>query len=75
MAAKLTRLTHKIAIQLLLVTADNLQFSFQAASPETFRYTRVHVYEFNNTACNNLPYLIKIIKNILKKELIFHILH
>jgi hypothetical protein len=33
MAAKLTRLTHKIAIQL-----HHLQFSQQAASPETFGY-------------------------------------
>jgi hypothetical protein len=43
MAAKLTRLTHKIAIQLYLVTESCtiLQFSFQAASPETFGYTLV----------------------------------
>jgi hypothetical protein len=36
MAAKLTRLTHKTAIQLHL-----LQFSLQAASPETSGYTLV----------------------------------
>jgi hypothetical protein len=40
MAAKLTRLTHKIAIQLHLVAElYYLQFSLQAASPETFGYT------------------------------------
>jgi hypothetical protein len=36
-AAKLTRLTHKITIQRLYY----LQFLLQAASPETFRYTLV----------------------------------
>jgi hypothetical protein len=36
MAAKLTRLTYKIVIQLLLV-----QFPHQAAIPETFGYTLV----------------------------------
>jgi hypothetical protein len=43
MAAKLTRVTHKIAIQLhLLVESCNyLQVSLQAASPETFGYTFV----------------------------------
>jgi hypothetical protein len=45
MAAKLTRLTHKIAIQLHLMADGwqlyHLQFSLQAASPETFRYTLV----------------------------------
>jgi len=44
MAAKLTRLAHKIAIKLHLV-ADlyHLQFSLQAASPETFGYDLVHL--------------------------------
>jgi hypothetical protein len=44
MAAKLTRLTHKIAIQLRLSGRElyHLQFSLQAASPETFEYTLVH---------------------------------
>jgi hypothetical protein len=43
MVAKVTRLTHKIAIQLHLVAEStyHLQFSLQAASPETFRYTFV----------------------------------
>jgi hypothetical protein len=42
MTAKLTRLTHKIAIQLHLVAElYHLQFSLQAASPETFGYTLV----------------------------------
>jgi hypothetical protein len=42
MATKLTRLTHKIATQLRLVTElYHLQFSRQAASPETFRYTLI----------------------------------
>jgi hypothetical protein len=43
MAAKLTKLTHKIAIQLHLVAESsyNLQFWLQAASPETFGYTLV----------------------------------
>jgi hypothetical protein len=38
MTAKLTRLTHKIAIQLHLLARElyHLQFSLQAASPETF---------------------------------------
>jgi hypothetical protein len=41
MAAKLTRLTHKIAIQLHLVAEScyHLQFSLQEASPENFGYT------------------------------------
>jgi hypothetical protein len=45
MAAKLTRLTHKIAIQLHLVakSCTILQFSRQAASPETFGYTLVSI--------------------------------
>jgi hypothetical protein len=44
MAAKLTRLTHKIATQLHLVAESYtiLQFSLQAASPETFGYNLVH---------------------------------
>jgi hypothetical protein len=43
MAAKLTRLTHKIATQLHLVAESlHLQFSLQAASPETFG--RPHIY-------------------------------
>jgi hypothetical protein len=42
MAAKLTRLTHKIAIQLHIVRElYYLHFSRQAASPETFGYTLV----------------------------------
>jgi len=48
MAAKLTRLTHKIAIQLNLVTksCNHLQFSLQATSPETFGFTLVRVVTF-----------------------------
>jgi hypothetical protein len=47
MVVKLTRLTHKIAIQLHLVGRDlyNLQLSHQAASPETFGYTLVYVQD------------------------------
>jgi hypothetical protein len=42
MAAKLTRTTHKISIQLHLVAElYHLHFSLQAASPETFGYTFV----------------------------------
>jgi len=42
MIAKITRLTHKIAIQLQLVRElYQLHFSLQAASPETFEYTVV----------------------------------
>jgi len=43
MEAKLTRLTHKIAIQLAHNGRElyHLQFSLQAASPETFGYTIV----------------------------------
>jgi len=45
MAAKLTGLTHEIAIQLHLVGRElyHLQFSRQAASPETFGYALVCV--------------------------------
>jgi hypothetical protein len=45
MAAKLTILTHKIAIQLHPSGRElyHLQFSLQAASPETFGYILVHV--------------------------------
>jgi len=41
MVARLARLTHKIVIQLHLVARElyHLQFSLQAASPGTFRYT------------------------------------
>jgi hypothetical protein len=47
MAAKLTRLTHKIGIQLHVVAElCHLQFSLQAASPETFGYTVVLMYVF-----------------------------
>jgi hypothetical protein len=43
MAAKLTRLTHKIAITTAARGGEiyHLQFSCQAASPETFGYTLV----------------------------------
>jgi hypothetical protein len=42
MAAKLTRLTHQIAIQLHLVAEScTICSSLQAASPETFGYTLV----------------------------------
>jgi hypothetical protein len=43
MAAKLIRVTHKIAIQLhlLVESCTILQVSFQAASPETSGYTLV----------------------------------
>jgi hypothetical protein len=43
MAAKLTTLTHKIAIQLHLVARKpyHLQFSLQATSTKTFGYTLV----------------------------------
>jgi len=44
MAAKLTRLTHKIAIQLYLeAELYYLQLSLHAASPQTFRYTLVKI--------------------------------
>jgi hypothetical protein len=51
MAAKLTRLTHKIEIQLHLV-ADlcHMQFSRQAVSPETVGYTLV--YNRESIICN-----------------------
>jgi hypothetical protein len=43
MAAKLTTMSHKTATQPHLVTRElyHLQFSLQAASPETFGYTFV----------------------------------
>jgi len=51
MASKLTRLTHKIAIQLHLVAEScyHLQFSLQATSPETFSYTLVYTHRSGNT--------------------------
>jgi hypothetical protein len=42
MAAKLTGLSHKIAIQLELC---HLRFSLQVVSPETFGYTLVQVLQ------------------------------
>jgi hypothetical protein len=45
MAAKLTRLTHKIVIQLLLMAESSIicsSLSLQAVSLETFGYTLVH---------------------------------
>jgi len=44
MAAKVTRLTHKIAIQMHVMAESciTLRFSLQAASPETFGYTLVY---------------------------------
>jgi hypothetical protein len=42
MAAKLTRQTYKLAIQLHIVTGSCMQFSLQAASPKTFGYTIVY---------------------------------
>jgi hypothetical protein len=47
-AAKLTRLTHKIAIKTAPRGRElyNLQFSLQAASPETFGYTLVSIRLF-----------------------------
>jgi hypothetical protein len=55
MAAKLTRLTHKVAIQLHLVTElYHLQFSLQAAIPETFVYTVVLKEIHRNAALEHL---------------------
>jgi len=48
MVAKLTSLTHKIAIQLHSGREMfHLQFSLQVASPETFGYTLVFVASFH----------------------------
>jgi hypothetical protein len=46
MATELTRLTHKIAIQLYLVaeSCTMCQFSLHVASPETFGYTVLYSY-------------------------------
>jgi hypothetical protein len=46
MATKLIRLTHKIAIQLHL-DLYHLQFSLQAASPETSGYTLVQNFNIH----------------------------
>jgi hypothetical protein len=47
MATKLAGLTHKITIQLFLVAQlYHLQFSLQAASPETFGHTLVYDVTF-----------------------------
>jgi len=54
MGAKLTRLTHKIVIQMHLVAElYNLQFSLQAASQETFGYSLVCVCDIEpiRTTC------------------------
>jgi hypothetical protein len=51
MAAKLTTLTHKIAIQLHLVANKelyHLQLSLQAASPKMFGYTLILVRLFSS---------------------------
>jgi len=55
MVAKLTILTHKIAIQLQLVVESltHLQFSLQAASPETFGYTLVTAVIFEARSLYN----------------------
>jgi hypothetical protein len=61
MAAKLTRLTHKIAIQLHLVAEScTICSSLQAASPETFGYTLVHC-------------VIQITSVLLRTVLVLHI--
>jgi len=55
MAAKLTRLTHKRAIQLNLVaeSCTILKFSLQVASPETFGYTLIcRTFQSINTDFN-----------------------
>jgi hypothetical protein len=51
MAAKLTRLTHKIATQLHLVAESYTICSSrpQAASPETFGYTLIHTHTHTHT--------------------------
>jgi hypothetical protein len=49
-AAKITRLTLRISIQLRLV-AESWQFSLQVASPETFGYTLILPW---GQACHNL---------------------
>jgi hypothetical protein len=63
MAAKLTRLTDKTAIQLYLVARElyHLQFSRQAASPETFGYTLVICYEMRYFSSNPVPNELKIL--------------
>jgi hypothetical protein len=51
MAAKLTRLTHKIVIQLPPSVRDlyQLQFLLQAASLETFGYSLVYVRKLKSS--------------------------
>jgi hypothetical protein len=64
MAAKVTRLTRKIEIQLHLVAESlyHLQFSVQAASPETFGYTLVtsseKVQSLQIEKCANIDVII-----------------
>jgi hypothetical protein len=58
MTVKLTRLTHKIAIQLHVVAQlYHLQFSLQVTSPETFGNTLIGISE--NTKCLKLIGLSK----------------
>jgi hypothetical protein len=58
MAAKLTRLTHKMAIQMHTgKELCHLQFSLQAAGPETFGYNLVYFIECYKDALNFLPYV------------------
>jgi hypothetical protein len=53
MAEKFTRQTHKIAIRLHLAAESrtHLQFSFQAAIPETFGYTLLSVMVNDESGC------------------------
>jgi len=68
MAAKLTILTHKIVIQLPPSGRElyHLQFSLQAASPETFGYTLLILVLFDRCETTlhspplTLSYLLKI---------------
>jgi hypothetical protein len=63
MAAKLTRLTHKIAIQLHLVAQSlyHLQFSLQAASPATFGYSvvTIHVLMFSCQPDGRISFVLR----------------
>jgi len=61
MAAKLTRLTHRIATQLHLVTAIPFAVLAQAASQETFGYTLVHFLFVSFKMCGGREQVVTVL--------------
>jgi hypothetical protein len=72
MAANLTRLIHKIAIKLPTSGREpyHLQFSRQAANPETSGYTLVHL-NFSaifHTLFYNIQFLLQLLLNFSTQQ-------